>query len=432
LNDQPDRDPVKFSRRKRQWLPDVRLALQNLGARKLRSLLTMLGIIFGVAAVVSMLSIGAGAQQQVLAFIEQLGVRNLIVEAKEVTDYQELRRIRQTSPGLSFKDLRVIRANVTELASSAPRKRFTPGAIFPKPNRDMPDVYGVSLEYMDIAGLKIIAGRFFDESDSDLRAPVCVLGEGAKANLFPQKQAVGEYLKVNEQWLRVIGVLGPQLTMGRELSGIETGDLNNLIYMPIDSLIYRLDANSTAVALSDEIDGIYMKLNKNANISVAGDVVRSILNAAHRNEPDFSLIVPAELLAEQKRTQRIFEMVMVAIASISLLVGGIGIMNIMLASILERTHEIGVRRAVGARKRDILRQFLVEAVLISFAGGLLGVACGFGLSRLVAMLAEWSTIVTTSSILLAFLVSVSVGLIFGIYPAAKAARLNPVEALRYE
>ena len=432
MNDQPDRGPVKISRRKRQWLPDVRLALQNLGARKLRSLLTMLGIIFGVAAVVSMLSIGAGAQQQVLAFIEQLGVRNLIVEAKEVTDYQELRRIRQTSPGLSFKDLRVIRANVTELASSAPRKRFIPGAISPKPNHDMPGVYGVSSEYMDIAGLKIISGRFFDESDSALRAPVCILGEGAKANLFPQKQAVGEYLKVNEQWLRVIGVLGPQLTLGRELSGIETRDLNNLIYMPIDSLIYRLDANTTAVALSDEIDGIYMQLNKNANISIAGDVVRSILNASHRNEPDFSLIVPAELLAEQKRTQRIFEMVMVAIASISLLVGGIGIMNIMLASILERTHEIGVRRAVGARKRDILRQFLVEAVLISFAGGLLGVACGFGLSRLVAMLAEWSTIVTTSSILLAFLVSVSVGLIFGIYPAAKAARLNPVEALRYE
>jgi len=232
--------------------------------------------------------------------------------------------------------------------------------------------------------------------------------------------------------LRVIGILGPQLTLGNELSGIEPGDLNNLIYMPIDSVIYRLDANSTAVALSDEIDGIYMQLNPNANISVVGDIVRSILNASHRNEPDFSLIIPAELLAEQKRTQRIFEMVMVAIASISLLVGGIGIMNIMLASILERTHEIGVRRAVGARKRDVLRQFLIEAVLISFAGGLLGIGCGFGLSRLVAMMAGWSTIVTYNSIFLAFMVSVSVGLIFGIYPAAKAARLDPVEALRHE
>jgi putative ABC transport system permease protein len=408
------------------------LAVHNLGARKLRSLLTMLGIIFGVAAVVSMLSIGAGAQQQVLAFIEQLGVRNLIVEAKEVTDYQELRRIRQTSPGLSFKDLRVIRANVADLALAAPRKRFTPSAILPKPDRDLPDVYGIGPDYQHIAGLEVVAGRFFDQDDNDRRAAVCVLGEGAKASLFPQKRAIGEYIKVNSQWLRVIGVLGSQLTLGTELSGIESKDLNNLIYMPIDSVIYRLDSNSSAVALGDEIDGIYIQLNPNANISVVGEVVRAILNAAHRNMPDFSLIVPAELLAEQKRTQRIFEMVMVAIASISLLVGGIGIMNIMLASILERTHEIGVRRAVGARKRDVLRQFLIEAVLISFAGGLLGVGCGFGLSRLVAMMAGWSTIVTYNSILLAFLVSVSVGLIFGIYPAAKAARLDPVEALRHE
>ena len=165
---------------------------------------------------------------------------------------------------------------------------------------------------------------------------------------------------------------------------------------------------------------------------MAADTVRGILNTSHRNAADFSLVVPAELLAEQKRTQRIFEMVMVAIASISLLVGGIGIMNIMLASILERTHEIDIRRAVETRKRDVLHQFLVEAILISFVGGLLGIGCGFGLSRLVAVMAGWSTIITLNSILLAFLVSVSVGLIFGIYPAAKAARLDPVEALRHE
>ena len=422
----------KSSKHGRQWLPDVSLAMQNLSARKLRALLTMLGIIFGVAAVVSMLSIGAGAQQQVLAFIEQLGVRNLIVEAKDVADTQELLKIRKTSPGLSFKDLRVIRANVSNLTLSTPRKVFTPTAISPKPRQDNPGVYGVAPEYQSIAGLKLLDGRFFDKDENDARAAVCVLGEGAKANLFPQKPAVGEYLKLNEQWLRVIGVLGTQLTLGSELSGVKTRDLNNLIYVPIDSVIYRLDENRSKAALSDEIDGIYLQLDRTADVSIVGEVVRGILNASHRNENDFSMIVPAELLAEQKRTQRIFEMVMVAIASISLLVGGIGIMNIMLASILERTHEIGVRRAVGARKRDVLRQFLVEAVLISFAGGLLGVACGFGLSRLVAMMAGWSTIVTLNSILLAFLVSVSVGLIFGIYPAAKAARLDPVESLRYE
>jgi putative ABC transport system permease protein len=430
MNAESGREGTVKKRHRRQWLPDVGLALQNLGARKLRSLLTMLGMIFGVAAVVSMLSIGAGAQQQVLAFIEQLGVRNLIVEAKDVTDTQELLKIRKTSPGLSLKDLRVIRTNVSNLTASTPRKRIAPSSMLPKPRQDTPTVYGVSPEYQDIAGLKLVAGRFFNQADNDRVAAVCVLGEGAKANLFPQKEAIGQYVKVNEQWFRVIGVLGPQLATQSELSGLKTQDYNNLVYAPIDSVIYRLE--DTRSYLRDEIDGMFLQLDKAADSSVVADIVRGILNSAHRNAGDFSLVVPAELLAEQKRTQRIFEMVMVAIASISLLVGGIGIMNIMLASILERTHEIGVRRAVGARKRDILRQFLVEAILISFVGGLLGIACGFGISRLVALMAGWSTIVTMNSILLAFLVSVSVGLIFGIYPAAKAARLDPVEALRYE
>ncbi len=414
----------------RQFLQDWELAFRNLGSRKLRSLLTMLGMIFGVGAVVSMLSIGAGAQQQVLAFIEQLGVRNLIVEAKDISDSDELVKLRKISPGLSFKDLRVIRANISAVSSSSPRKCMTPTGIFPKSAMDMPGVYGVEPQFREIAGLSIIAGRFFTELENDERAAVCVLGEGAKENLFPQRNAVGESVKIHEQWFRVIGVLGSRLVSRSELSGLKAQDLNNLIYMPVHSMIYRLEENRSY--LRDEIDGLYLQLAKNADVGATADMVRGILSASHRNASDYSLIVPAELLAEQKRTQRIFQMVMVAIASISLLVGGIGIMNIMLANILERTHEIGVRRAVGARKRDVLRQFLVEAVLISFVGGLLGIACGFGLSRLVAVMAGWSTIVTLNSILLAFLVSVSVGLIFGIYPAAKAARLDPVEALRHD
>jgi putative ABC transport system permease protein len=390
----------------------------------------MLGMIFGVGAVVSMLSIGAGAQQQVLAFIEQLGVRNLMVEAKDISNTDELLKLRKTSPGLSFKDLRVIRANMDSMTASTPRKRIAPNSIFPKSKLDMPGVYGIEPEFRAIAGLRLAAGRFFTAEENDEVAPVCVLGEGAKANLFPQKGAVGESIKIHEQWFCIIGVLGGRLSSQGELAGLKAQDLNNLIYIPINSMIYRLEENQSY--LKDEIDGIYLQLDRQADIGVAAETIRGILNTTHRNANDFSLIIPAELLAEQKRTQRIFEMVMVAIASISLLVGGIGIMNIMLASILERTHEIGVRRSVGARKRDVLRQFLIEAVLISFVGGLLGIACGFGLSRLVAVMAGWSTIITLNSILLAFLVSVSVGLIFGIYPAAKAARLDPVEALRHE
>ncbi len=421
---------LKRRRGRKQVLPDFRLALQNLALRKLRSFLTMLGMIFGVAAVVSMLSIGAGAQQEVLAFIEQLGVRNLIVEANEIKDSQELAALRQISPGLTRQDLRVIQSNVPELTASTARKRITPASMLPKPRQDMPLVYGVAPDYQSIAGLRISAGRFLDDTDNEHAAAVCVLGEGAKGNLFPLEDAVGRYIKVNEQWFRVIGILGPQLSAQSDLSGLKSQDLNNLIYLPLESVTYRLEDRQSY--LRDEVDGLYLQLDMTADSSLVADIVRGILNSSHRNAGDFSLVVPAELLAEQKRTQRIFEMVMVAIASISLLVGGIGIMNIMLASILERTHEIGVRRAVGARRSDVLRQFLVEATLISLVGGLLGIGCGFGMSRLVAAMAGWSTIVTMNSILLAFLVSVSIGLIFGIYPAAKAANLDPVEALRYE
>ncbi|PYV28190.1 MAG: multidrug ABC transporter substrate-binding protein [Acidobacteria bacterium] len=414
----------------RQWLPDLSLGLDNLLLHKLRSLLTMLGMIFGVAAVVSMLSIGAGAEQKVMAFIEQLGVRNLIVEAKETLEQQAHQKMRLLSPGLTFQDYRVIGSNVNGILTSTPRKRFTPSKMIPKPQQDMPVVYGVNPEYQQIAGLHIVAGRFFDADENAHAAPVCILGEGAKASLFGPPDAVGQYVKVNEQWFHVIGVVGPQLSSETEVAGIPAQDLNKLIYVPLYAAIFRLEDNYSR--FRDEIDGIYLRLSASTDLVNTAEVVRSILNVSHRNAGDFSIIVPAELLAERRRTERLFNVVMVAIASISLLVGGIGIMNIMLASILERTREIGVRRAVGARQVDIVRQFVIEAVMISFVGGVIGILFGFGMSRLIAWLAGWSTIVTAASILLAFLVSVSVGLVFGIYPAVQAARLDPVEAIRYE
>lgn len=414
----------------KQFLPDFRLGLQNLFSHKLRTLLTMLGMIFGVAAVVSMLSIGAGAQQKVMAFIEQLGVRNLIVESRESNNWQEYQKVRKLSQGLTFQDLRVVQANVNGITEATARKRFTPSKLLPKPQRDIPVVYGVSANYQRIGSLRLAEGRFFDDEENKRGAPVCVLGEGAKSNIFGYEEALGKYLKVNEQWYRVIGVAGPQISAQTEMAGIPTLDRNNLIYVPLYTAIFR--AEDSMSWLRDEIDGVYLQMDPQVDSVSAAEIVRGILNTSHRNAGDFSVIVPAELLAEQRRTQRIFDMVMVAIASISLLVGGIGIMNIMLASILERTREIGIRRALGARQKDIIRQFLIEATLISFVGGLMGIAFGFGISRLIAILAGWSTIVTASSIILAFLVSVSVGLVFGIYPAKKAARLDPVEAIRYE
>jgi putative ABC transport system permease protein len=411
-------------------LPNLRLGVDNLLLHKLRSLLTMLGMIFGVAAVVSMLSIGAGAQQQVMAFIENLGVRNLIVEAREAADDQTLQKVRKISPGLTLRDLRTIRANVGGITAATARKRFTPGKLIPKPSGDMPIVYGVSPSYQTLSNIAVVAGRFFSEEEDATGAPVCVLGEGIRGTLFGGRSGVGEYVKVNEQWLHVVGVAGPQLSAQSDVAGVPAEDRNNLIYVPLNTALLRLEDASSY--LKDEIDGAYLQFASADDTVSTASVVRGLLNDSHRGASDFSVIVPAQLLAEQRRTQRIFEMVMVAIASISLLVGGIGIMNIMLASILERTKEIGIRRAVGARQRVIIRQFLLEATLISCAGGLIGIAVGVGLSRMIGYLAGWTTIVSSGSILLAFCVSVSVGLIFGVYPARKAASLDPVKALHYE
>jgi putative ABC transport system permease protein len=413
-----------------QWLPDLVFGFENLASHKLRSLLTMLGMIFGVAAVVAMLSIGAGAQQKVMAFIEQLGVRNLIVEAKEARNDQELQKVRKNSPGLTLSDYQIIRQNMPSIQEATPRKRFTPTKILPKPQQDTPIVYGVEPSYLVIGHLRVTEGRFFDASDNAASAPVCVLGAAAKDSLFGASQAVGEYIKLNEMWCHVIGIAGPQLAPESDVSGVRTEDMNNLVYAPLNSVLYRLEDSQSW--LKDEIDGLYLHLASVDTSVTDAEVVRGILNSSHHDAGDFSVIVPAELLAQQKRTEQLFNTVMVAIASISLLVGGIGIMNIMLAAILERTREIGVRRAIGARRWDIIRQFVIEATLISFAGGLLGVVLGFAMSQLIAWLAGWSTVVTISSILLAFVVSISVGLIFGIYPAVKAARLDPVEAIRYE
>jgi putative ABC transport system permease protein len=377
-----------------------------------------------------MLSIGAGARQKVMALIEQMGVHNLIVEAKETTEWQAHMKIRKISPGLTLQDYRIIHDDVNDISASTPRKRFTPSKTIPKAQQDPPTVYGVSPGYTNIMGLHLLQGRFFSPEEESHASAVCVLGTGAKSNLFGANNPLGQWVKLNQQWFQVIGVASPQLSSQTEVSGIPTQDFNNLIYVPLNAAILRLeDSYSDA---RDEIDGIYLHLRDEANVPQIAQVVRAILDSTHHSAGDFSVIVPAELLAEQRRTERLFNAVMVAIASISLLVGGIGIMNIMLASILERTREIGVRRAVGARQFDIIRQFVIEATIISFVGGSFGIIFGFVMSRLIALLAGWSTIVTVSSIVLAFLVSITVGLVFGIYPAVKAARLDPVEAIRYE
>jgi putative ABC transport system permease protein len=323
--------------------------------------------------------------------------------------------------------VRILRANVDAVDLISPRKSLHPTQLFPHPADAMPELYGVAQSYAAIHDWKLADGSFFDEASALDAAAVCVLGEGAKISLFGYGSATGKYIKVNDTWLRVLGVLNPLVSSA---TGNGAFDPNRLIYVPLTTFQYRFF--DMGGYLKDELDGVDIRLKAAADSAAAARVVTAILNSTHHNTPDFSVTIPAELLAEQQRSQTIFTYVMVAIAAISLLVGGIGIMNIVLATVLERTREIGIRRATGARRIDIVRQFLLESVLISIGGGIAGIAFGYLLSWLIAKTADWKTIVTSGSILIAFGVSVAVGVIFGIYPAQKAAAVDPIEALRYE
>ncbi|MEO7145990.1 MAG: ABC transporter permease [Bryobacteraceae bacterium] len=411
-------------------LPEVYMGLSSLLVHKLRSLLTMLGMIFGVGAVVAMLAITAGAQKEMMSYIDLLGVNNIIIEAKESVDRNELQARRVISPGLTFRDFRAISENVPGLDALTPRKRFKPLKVLPKPAQDPPQLIGVLPNYLEINSLKMVEGRFFNDDDNARSAPVCVLGETSKINLLGYDPAVGKYVKVNDTWLQVIGVLSPQATADSDMEGLEVADRNNLIISPLNTVMRRFEDNNSY--LKDEIDGIYIKVTPNTDSVETAGVVSAILSTTHKDAGDFNVVVPAGLLEQKRRTQFTFKVVMICIAGISLLVGGIGIMNIMLATVLERTREIGIRRAIGARQSDIIRQFLTEAILISILGGLIGIAFGFTLSRIIAAAAGWSTVVTATSIGVAFGVSVGIGLVFGIYPAVQAARLDPIEAIRYE
>ncbi len=411
-------------------LPELFMGLGSLLAHKLRTLLTMLGMIFGVGAVVAMLSITEGAQQEMVRYIDLLGVNNIVVEANEAVDRDTLLAVRQNSPGLTFRDARAIEANVPNVADLSPRKTFTPTSILPRTDSEIPQLLGVLPNYTKIYNLALLEGRFFSEEENLRSAPVCVLGERAKLNILGYGNAVGRYVKVNEVWLRVIGVMAPQATAESGVEGLEADDRNNLVLAPLNSVMRRFEDNNSY--LKDEIDGIFIRVQFEEDPIETSQIVRAILNATHNATSDFSVLVPADLLAQREQQQLVFQVVMICIAGISLLVGGIGIMNIMLATVLERTREIGIRRAIGARQRDIVRQFLIEAVLISILGGLIGIATGFGGSKMIAAIAGWSTVVTALSIIVSFGVSVFIGLLFGIYPAVQAAKLDPIEAIRYE
>ncbi len=403
-----------------------RSAFENLATHKLRSILTMLGMIFGVGAVIAMLSIGEGAEREAMAMIERLGVRNILVRDIDMRD-EDLQEVRETSLGVSPRDATAIADAVPGVELTCPRVTVMPFSVLSHGRTVKATAHGVGSAFAELTNLSVGEGRFLDRLDESEHAQVCVIGESVRRELFGYEEAVGRMLKVNDLWLEVVGIL-PGSGGSSSVQGVGVGSTDLDIYLPVSTAIRKLDLP----ALEAPLDEIIVRLDADASPTEAAELVEQLLDRLHGGEEDFELVVPEALLEQSRKTQRLFNIVMGAIAGISLLVGGIGIANIMLATVFERTREIGVRRAVGAREVDIRTLFLMESFTISVLGGMVGVAMGVIISKVVAASAGWSTVVTLWSVILAFGVSMAVGIGSGLYPALRAAKLNPIDALRWE
>ena len=402
-------------------------ALASLAEHKLRTTLTMLGMMFGVGAVIAMLSIGAGAETQALALIDRLGTRNLVITARTLKA-AEATELRKKSIGLSLRDIEAIEEAVPAVAFAAPRNEIDAHAIIAAGAKTTGQIYGVGHRHREVTPFALREGRFIDEADERHHAQVCVIGATIRRELFGADPALGKDVKIDDMWFEVIGVLAPEVSSTTEVQGVSIASTEREIYLPFTTALRKLDHDP----LKSPLDAIVLHLVPDAPAGETSAVVAGLLDRLHGGVRDYDLIVPEALLEHSKQTQQLFNLVMGLIAGISLLVGGIGIMNIMLASVLEQTREIGVRRAVGARRADIRFQFLVTAFSLAMLGGLLGVAMGLAIARGVAAYADWPTVVTTWSIALSLGVSVAVGVASGLYPAMRAARLDPIEALHAE
>jgi len=404
----------------------VATALSNLATHKLRSALTMLGMIFGVGAVIAMLSIGAGAERQAMEVIDRMGLRNVLVRDVDRSE-EELQEVRRISLGVSLRDAAVIRDGIPGVELAVPRVEIDPFKIMAPEGRTEAKVVGVSWQHAELTGLRVTEGRFIDPMDERDHGQVAVIGASVRRDLFGVEPALGKQVKVNDVWFEIVGVL-EDTGSGGALQGVDIGTTATEIYVPVSTALRKFDREP----LRAPLDEIVVRLQPGRSPAGSAVAIRRLLERIHGGEDDFELVVPEALLDQSRRTQRMFNIVMGCIAGISLLVGGIGITNIMLATVLERTREIGIRRAVGARRAEIRAQFIIEAFTISVLGGLAGVAMGVIIAQVVAASAGWDTVVTASSILLSTSVSMAAGLVSGIYPATRAAQLDPIEALRYE
>jgi putative ABC transport system permease protein len=408
------------------FLTAVREALVALRANKLRSVLTMLGIIIGVAAVIVMIAVGAGAQKRVEEQIRSLG-SNLLLILSGTTTSGGVRMGFGSNLTISEDDAAAIPREIPETLA-APALRGTAQLIWGNQNWSTV-IFGVTPDYIEVRQWEIAAGRIFDATDMAGATKVCLVGQTVARQLFGGADPVGQVIRVRRVPFTVIGVLESK---GQSMMG---SDQDDLILMPISTARKRV-LGASNLAKQRSVGTIWVKVAEGNDMKVAEEQVRSLLRQRHRLQPgqddDFSLRNLEEVAATQEASGRVLALLLAAVASVSLVVGGIGIMNIMLVSVTERTREIGLRMAVGARTRDILGQFLVEAVTLSLIGGLAGIAIGIGTAVGIAQIAGWRIVLSPESVVLAVAFAFAIGVFFGFYPARKAARLNPVEALRFE
>jgi len=451
-----------------RYAHDIEIAVESIIANKLKSMLTALGIIFGVAAVIAMLAIGKGAKMEIMEQMKMVGVNNILINPvipeKSNSSEEGEKQQKKFSRGLNMLDVEAIRETLPSVKRISPEISFNSIAMM-NGVKYSAKLIGVSNDYFQLYNLPLVAGAFFNSYQEKNGIQVCIIGANIRAKFFSKIDPLGQYIKFNGIWLKVIGVLqktNVNLT-GFEEKGVNV--YNDNIYIPVQTLLLRYqnralintkmvsqassiqffgghdmarvvvsgsDAGTNNETNYNQLDRIVVQVAETEHIQPTTEILSRMLLRRHTGVKDFEITVPELLLKQQQRTKDIFNIVLGAIASISLIVGGIGIMNIMFASVMERIKEIGTRMAIGAKKMDIVVQFLSEAVLISVTGGFIGVFFGVIMAKLIEQIAGIMTIVSFFSVFIAFGVSAAIGVIFGYSPAKRASEKDPIESLRYE